>query len=394
MGLLRATTLQFYYNISTAIFCGAFFYPIYPAAPRFAILFYLCSMLDYLVVGLGLAGIAVCEELEKLGMSFQLITDDSQQASAVAGGLYNPVILKRFTPAWNAAEQMDVAMPFYRQLEKKLDCKLDYKIPVLRRFASVEEQNNWFEAADKPLLKPFLSLTLRSNHNSLIDAPYGYGEVMHTGRVDTALLIERYRQFLLNSERLLQQTFNFPKIEIQSDGVKYESLKAKHIIFTTGFGMKQNPFFDYLPLNGTKGELLTIKSPQLKEQQVIKSSVFIIPLGDNLYRVGATYKWQDKTNIPTAASRGELLSKLDTFLKANYEVMDHVAGVRPTVADRRPLVGKHPELAHLYLLNGLGSRGVLIAPYAARQLIAFIEKGTALHPEMDIARYADKYQGV
>ncbi len=351
-------------------------------------------MLDYLVVGLGLAGIAVCEELEKLEKSYQLITDHSQQASVVAGGLYNPVVLKRFTPAWNAAEQMQVAMPFYQQLEEKLQCKLDYKVAVLRRFASVEEQNNWFEAADKPLLKPFLSLHLRSNHNPLLDAPFGYGEVMQTGRVDTALLIERYGQFLESKGKLNRQAFNFSKMKIQTEGVEYESFKAKNIIFTTGFGLKQNPFFDYLPLNGTKGELLTIKSPQLQEKQVIKSSVFIIPLGDDLYRVGATYKWQDKTNTPTPAAREELLAKLGTFLKADYSLIDHVAGVRPTVADRRPLVGKHPEWEHVYLLNGLGSRGVLIAPYAAGQLMASITKGKALHPEMDIARYADKYKGV
>ena len=69
-------------------------------------------MVDYLVVGLGLAGISFCEVLEKEGKSFKVITDNSQQASQVAGGLYNPVILKRFTLAWKAKEQVELAQPF------------------------------------------------------------------------------------------------------------------------------------------------------------------------------------------------------------------------------------------------------------------------------------------
>ena len=140
--------------------------------------------------------------------------------------------------------------------------------------------------------------------------------------------------------------------------------------------------------------MLTIRSEHLKERHVIKSSVFIIPLGGDLYRVGATYKWKDKTNTPTAASRRELLDKLESFLKADYEVVSHVAGIRPTVTDRRPLVGRHPVHHNLYILNGFGSRGVLIAPFAASQLWDYIENGNALLPEMDISRFSIKYTTV
>ena len=348
-------------------------------------------MVDYLVVGLGLAGMAFCDVLEQQGRSFICISDDSQQASVVAGGLYNPVILKRFTPAWRAGEQMEMAIPFYTRLEDKLQIPLDYKLPVLRRFTSVEEQNNWFQAADRPQLQPFLSLKIRENHNSLLDAPFGFGEVLHTGRVDTKSLLKAYSEYLGNKGLLKNTTFHFDQLEIDSNEIRYQGITARNLVFASGYGLKENPYFNYLPLNGTKGELLTIKSEDLKEANVIKSSVFIIPLGDDLYRVGATYKWKDKTNTPTAESRRELLDKLETFLKADYEVVAHVAGIRPTVTDRRPLVGRHPEHSNLYILNGLGSRGVLIAPFAASQLWEYIEKGNPLLPEMDISRFSAKY---
>ena len=124
---------------------------------------------------------------------------------------------------------------------------------------------------------------------------------------------------------------------------------------------------------------------------VIKSSVFIIPMGNDLYRVGATYKWKDKSNSPTEECKQELLQKLDTFLKCPYEVIDHVAGIRPTVSDRKPLVGRHPKHENVFLLNGLGSRGVMIAPMASQQLFAFIENNVALEPEMDLSRFTKKH---
>jgi glycine oxidase len=348
-------------------------------------------MIDYLIVGLGLAGISFCEQLEENGKTYLVIADKSQTSSVVAGGLYNPVILKRFTLAWNAKEQLEKALPFYDRLAEKLEVQLDFKVPVLRKFASIEEQNMWFEASDKPQLNYFLSTKIKKNENKCIDAPFGYGEVRYTGRIDTKILLASYESYLLKKEALLKETFDYTALEITEDHVTYNGRSAKKIIFATGFGLNDNPFFNYLPLNGTKGELLTIKAPELKEDNVIKSSVFIIPLGGDLYRVGATYKWKDKTNLPTEESKLELLEKLDTFLKCDYEVVAHVAGIRPTVADRRPLVGQHPKEEKLFILNGFGSRGVMIAPTAAASLYQYIENNEEIHPEMNIARFTKKY---
>ena len=346
---------------------------------------------DYIVVGLGLAGISFCEQLDKLGKSYIVISDSSEQASLVAGGLYNPVILKRFTLAWKADLQMELALPFYADLEKKLGVKLDYKVPVYRKFASIEEQNNWFEAADKDRLKDFLSLTIHQNTNAFIDAPFGLGEVLHTGRIDTKVLIQTYHNLLKNKGVLREESFDFKGLSHDHHALHYSDLEATTIVFAEGFGLRKNPFFSTLPLHGTKGELLTIHAPELNEDAVIKSSVFIIPLGKEYYRVGATYKWKDKTNTPTAASKMELLEKLKTLLLCDFKVVDHVAGVRPTVADRRPLVGRHPNHKNIYVLNGFGSRGVLIAPYASAQLIAHIEQKEAIDSDMDIQRFRKRF---
>ena len=338
-----------------------------------------------------MAGISFCEVLEKEGKAFTVITDESQRASQVAGGLYNPIILKRFTMAWKAKQQLEGAKPFYQNLEEKLGVKLDFEHPVLRKFASIEEQNLWFEAADRPELDYFLSTKILHNNNPAIDAPHGFGKVKYTGRIDTGTLVRSYKSYLEVKGKLLSESMDFDSLSIAEDHVAYKSIAAKNIVFACGYGLKQNPYFGYLPLNGTKGELLIIHAPNYKEDNVIKSSVFTIPMEDDTYLVGSTYKWKDKTNEPTEASKNELLEKLKSFLKCDFEIVYHVAGIRPTVIDRRPLVGRHPKYQNLYVLNGFGSRGVLIGPYASRQLFDYIENNTDLDPEMDVIRFTKKY---
>ena len=346
---------------------------------------------DYLVVGLGLAGISFCEQLENRGKTFKVISDNSQLSSVVAGGLYNPVILKRFTLAWNANEQLRHALPFYEQLENKLQVKLDYKTTILRRFASIEEQNLWFEATDKAKLDKYLDANIIENKNDKIDAPYGFGKVLHTGRIDTAILVNGYHDYLDQKENLIKGSFDFEAIDFHDQYIEYMSVKTSKLVFATGFGLTLNPYFNYLPLRGTKGELLTIKAPDLKETSIIKSSVFIIPLGGDIYRVGSTYEHADKSNTTTEIGKNELLNKLRTFLNCDFEIVGQAAGIRPTVADRRPLVGRHPEHKNLFVLNGLGSRGVLIAPLISKQLYDYIEEGELLSQELDIARFSKRY---
>ena len=343
---------------------------------------------DYIIVGSGLAGFMFAERLRLHNKSFIVISNQSQQASVVASGLYNPVVLKRFTATWNAAAHLDTAIPKYAALEQLLDLKLDYVLPIHRVFNSVKEQNNWFLACDKPLLTKFLNPELLTNTNPSINAPFGFGEVNCTGRIDTQVLIEAYRNFLSQSNQYIEETFNYQDLIEHSDGLEYQTLTSQRIVFTEGFGVHKNPYFKYLPLEGTKGELITIHAPSLKLKSILKSSIFVIPMGDNRYLVGSTYEWTDKTNTPTSEAKTELLEKLARLIDCEFEVIDQRAGIRPTVVDRRPLVGQHPNHKNMYILNGLGTRGVLVAPAMAEALYNAIENNRSLPKEIDIQRFA------
>tara|TARA_R110002049_G_scaffold5204_2_gene36538 strand:+ start:3818 stop:4861 length:1044 start_codon:yes stop_codon:yes gene_type:complete len=343
---------------------------------------------DYIIIGNGLAGISFCEQLKAHNKTFVVFDNHSQQSSAVAGGLYNPIVLKRFTSVWKSEEQLQMALPMYQALEQELGVKFDYKISVRRKFNSIEEQNDWFTASDKPILNTYLSPKIIKNENEAVNAPFGFGEVLNTGKIDVKGLMVHYRNALLKNNRFIEEAFDYEKLKISDDDVEYEKIKAKHIVFAEGFGVVKNPYFNNLPLVPTKGELLTIYASDLKIDYVLKGPVFLIPLGNDLYIVGATYEWDDTTHDLTEKAKNELSEKLKTLISCPFKITEQVAGIRPTVKDRRPLVGQHSTHKNMFVLNGLGTRGVMIGPYLAKQLFDCIENGVPLEKEIDIKRFA------
>ena len=66
----------------------------------------------------------------------------------------------------------------------------------------------------------------------------------------------------------------------------------------------------------------------------------------------------------------------------------HQAGLRPASPDRRPFVGPWPGQARgVLMLNGLGTRGVLVDPAAAKCLVAWWLDGEELPDEMRATRF-------
>lgn len=344
-------------------------------------------MVDYIVVGTGLAGIAFTEKLAQEGKTFVVVDAEQRSSSLVAGGMYNPVVLKRFTDVWNVKEQLAIAEVFYPALEAKLQLKFWHPMDLYRRLASVEEQNNWFQAADRPNLQTFLSPEIEKRTIEGVDLPFGLGKVGGTGYLETDDLIPAYRQYLMQQGAYRKEAFDYSQFVYGDEGVSYKDIKAKRIVFAEGFGMLQNPFFKALPLDGTKGELMIVKIPNLKCNFMLKAGIFLIPIGEDRYKLGATYNWEDKTDLPTKEGETELLDGLRSFINFDFEIIEHIAGIRPTVKDRRPLLGRSLESDRILVLNGLGTRGVLLAPYLAEQLYNYIENNIALDENISIHRY-------
>ncbi len=347
-------------------------------------------MVDYIIVGAGLAGIGFAEVALQDQKSVFVFAGDKQPSSEVAAGVYNAVILKRFTLVSQAQDQINLLKTFYPQIEQRIGKKILFDLQTYRRLTSIEEQNNFIVASDRPLFERFLSSEIVFQKFDSVLSPFGFGQMKQTGYVDTKVLLQSYRSYLQEKGCISDENFDYTALTIHQDFVEYKGKKAKQIIFAEGSEMKDNPFFKDMPLDGAKGELLVIRSKNLNVNVLLKAGVFVLPIGDDLYKVGATYNWADKTNTPTQAAKSELISELAELITCEFEVVDHLAGIRPTVKDRKPLVGRHPIHKNIYLLNGLGTRGVMLAPYLSYKLFDFIESNLPLDSSISIERYYNK----
>jgi len=344
------------------------------------------TKVDIIIVGSGIAGCALAWQWLLQGKSVLMIADANKGSSAVAAGVYNPTILKRFTSVWKADDQLEVLNDFYPRIESLLSAKFLHPIDILRRFHDEREIKTWIKKSGKEDLKDFMSPDAVTYENQAILAPFDYGKVSGTGWVDTLGYMQLTRDYLQSKSSYRMESFDFKELSHHKDHIVYKDTVAPKIIFAEGFQMLSNPFFKNLPLQGNKGEVFTIKVPDLHLDYIIKSSVFLMPYTDDLFWVGATYNNDDLSDAPTDEAKEFLTSRLERFLKLPYEIVEHKYGIRPTTKDRRPFVGAHQEFKNYMVFNGMGSRAVLMAPWAAQQLFDSIYMDHSLDPEIDIQR--------
>jgi len=341
---------------------------------------------DYIVVGLGIAGLSFCEQLNTNNKSFVVYDHSEKGATLTSAGVLNPTVLKRFTRVWNAEKHLGEAKQFYTKLSKKLNVSFYNEIPIVRLINSVEEQNDWTVKSDKKEMEPYLHPEIIDSDNPNIKAPFGFGKVLGTGRVDTNIMIKTYKEKLQEEQCLIEESFEYSLLVENKENVTYKNIRANHIVFAEGPYVVNNPFFQKDQLISNKGEYLIIHAPELKLHSILKASIFIIPIGDDNYKIGATYNHADYTNKPTTEAREELIRKLSEIISCTYQIIDQVAGIRPTTRDRRPLLGALVMGSRISFFNGLGSRGIISAPSLSNQLFDLLENGIELPKEMDIRR--------
>jgi hypothetical protein len=346
---------------------------------------------DYIIVGFGLAGMAFTSLLEKEKKSFVVFDDNPNRRSRVVGGMYNPIILKRFTPAWKAHEMWQTALPFYKELETQFNKKYIFPTQIRRILHSIEEQNNWVVASDKSIMSSYMQPEIVNESIMGLKANFGFGIINKVGRVDGEQILIDYKDYLTKKDVFLKESFIYNDLKIDKEQLYYNNIKASTIVFSEGAYLHQNPFFNYLPMQEAKGEMLLIEVPNLDVNFTVKSGVFMVPFGNNQYVVGSTYNWKDKTFKSTKEAQEEIEKKLKKFLELPYKILDYKVGIRPTIKDRRPLIGKHPKYTNLAVLNGLGTRGVIIAPAIAKILFEHLEEDKPIDKEMHAKRFDNLY---
>jgi glycine oxidase len=344
-------------------------------------------MLDYLIIGQGIAGTMLAYFLQKRGKSIHIVDEYNPSSSShIASGLFNPITGRRLVKTWKADYIFPFAEKTYHELEEILDNTFYYKKNVLRVFPGQQEQIDWMKKADSAEFKGFI-LKDQWTIPKVEDNSFGGIEITQSGYLDMALFVSAFREKMLLEDQITEERLQYQDIHLDTHLVRWKEWEAKKIIFCEGYQTMHNPFFSWLPFVPAKGEIITIYSEDLKLDKILSKGIFILPIGKQLYKVGATYSWNFPDDKITEDGKNELCKKLERLTHCSYRIVDHKAGIRPTVKDRRPFLGLHPEYPNIGIFNGMGTKGASLAPFFAHSFAEFLEDGKPLDKEVEIGRY-------
>lgn len=337
-----------------------------------------------------MSGICLAHQFEENNISFRIIDEGVNHSTKVAAGMINPMTFRRMIKTWRGDELIPTLMEFYPAIEKKIQNKFFFHRKLRRAFNSQHERDLWMERIEDEEYKDYINPPENEeNTPEHLNAPFGNGFINTPGYVDAKRFMEHNHNYFLEKDLLEYSKFDFDELNLESK--TYRNEEYTHLIFCEGYRGEDNPFFGYLPFKNAKGELLTIRNDVFLKDEILNKKCFVLPTEDNVFKLGATYAWNTKDPSPTAEAKEELLDNYKMLSSAPFQIIEHEAGIRPAVADRRPLIGEHPTHKGLYIFNGLGAKGYMIAPYFAIEFVDFLNGKTTIDKEADIQRFYRKH---
>jgi glycine/D-amino acid oxidase-like deaminating enzyme len=346
---------------------------------------------DTAIIGGGLAGTALAWAMVRRGVEVVVIDPEEPcTSSRVAAGLVTPIAGQRFVVSWDYEDAWPLARAHYADVEQASGQTLVRDRPMVRLIENEREAGFWAtkrETLPRHLWRDLLPEDLPEG----IDAPLGGMVMPGAARLDVP-------GYLSASRRLLGETglCRYLSARVPVDGglarchegwrLDPPGLLARRVVFCQGFEAADNPWFQGLIFNPSKGEILDIKVDELRATRTIHRGVWLVAEDTGKYRAGSTYTWHDTTTTPTEKGREEVVARLKRFLRLPFTVTGQRAGVRPNIHGFLPVIGSHPVEPGLAMFNGLGSKGSLLAPKMAAMLAGHLLSGDAIPRDIDVRR--------
>jgi glycine oxidase len=340
---------------------------------------------DFLIIGQGLTGSLMAMHILAQGQRVMVMGDENNiSSSQVAAGMYSPITPKRMTKGWMYDTLIGHALQVYQHLSAQLGANFIHPTDVYNCIATAKEANDF---ASKMVDNQFAQHIFETHaYQHLLHQPFGSFGIKHSGWLDIPMLTTTVKYHLIAQGAYIAQKVAKDEVQSTNVGVQYQHIRAKYAVWCNGSDMYNWPMWQHAH-RGTKGDTLTIRCGGLPEQDILKKGIYLVPLGNQLYKVGATYVRNATDGTPQAEEKQQLIDKLHNMLALPFEVLKHEAAIRPTTPDRKPIVGAIPNHINQYILNGMGTKGVTYAPYFCRQLYMHIVNNHAIMPEVLATRF-------
>lgn len=340
------------------------------------------------VVGGGIAGISLCHTLRSRGVDV-FFTDDQKAggSSRAAAGIINPVTGKRFVKSWRFDEFFPFARQFYQTMEATFGGSIWQEKAITRLLRTPEEINDWSVRCTQPDYQALIGdVEEVGEWADLLHPGFKAAAILGAARVNFQHLITAYHN-------RAQEEGWYEKRSVDLSELPETIKQFDAVVLCEGYLASNNTYFPELPWQLAKGEALIVCIDGEKAagiNSMLKKTHTLVPLGNGRFWSGGTYQWFYPDAEPSEGEKNTLVRQLDEVLAVPYRIEAQWAGVRPSVKDRRPFLGESPVLKRLFMFNGLGTKGALMAPFWANHLSDHILEGKPLDPLVDVQRVFSK----
>lgn len=357
---------------------------------------------EVLVVGGGVIGVAIADELARRGIGTLLLERDTLAAGASGGaaGLIAPLIeaggpgpfldlglagrelLHAEAPRLRDETGIDVG---YRETGTLRVAEDADDAAELRGRVAWERARGldvrWLEPAELEALEPALSGALRGALFSADDHQVTSPALVH------ALATRALRRGALIRQGVAVERLLRAQGRVIGARSTEGELRARVVVLAAG-AWTPSLVPVSLPVRPVKGQLAYLRQERpLLRRPVFGRGVYLVPKPDGRLVVGATEEDVGFDASPREEVSRALVARAAELLPSLREcpIVDAWAGLRPAAPDRMPILGAHPELPGALLATAHFRNGVLLSLVTARAVAALVE---GAEPPVDVSAFS------
>lgn len=341
----------------------------------------------FVVIGGGLSGCSLALELLMRGEKVLLIHKaEDYTASNIAAGLINPIVPKTIKKTWNIDTIFPLIPIYYHQLEEILGQKIYFEYPCIQVHTHADDLVQWKKKWTDEDMKTIVS-EQKSWQEPGIHASLAFSKVNHTARVDVQAMCRSIIEIFQSKNQFLSEKFNFDDFDPENN--QYNGIRAEHFVFCEGAGVLSNPYFQQIPHIPVAGDILLCDIHGLEHTDVIyKKQQWLIPDSHGHYFAGSNYHPGSMSAAPNQEDATQILENIQKWCSADIRMIKHLRGVRPTVQDRRPLLGKSLLSSNVHIYNGMGSKGCSLIAWLTPIMADYLIEGKVVPAETNVQRFA------
>ncbi len=346
------------------------------------------SRYDCIIVGGGLAGACAA-----LWLSFHhhvLVLDKGSGSSLIAAGIVNPLAGRQAKLIWQA----NAALNALNATLDAAECRDLYEETGILRCAMDRQQSARFGdiACRRPKEAAWLcSDAVREGYPG-VHADFGALLVRRGGALDVRAYIAALLDRAARNSAVVRKN---AKAESwgEDDAGCYVTLdgsriKSRRVLLAVGNEYRSHTRLHGLNLQANKGQLVRATRPSaLACELPVTGSGYVVPAG-NTVLVGTSYERGFVNLDPSVARSREILSHAARMVPslAQAPVVEHYAGARVTVPGTRlPMVGPLRGSKRIWIVTGLGSKGIAFSALIGRRLSRYLECPQDIAPPIRVS---------